>query len=107
MREAIYKGTTRPAMKWGVPLLALVGVFMPAIVIAVWCAVIVSLSAAAFAAVALVALFVWIRALTRRDDQRLHQALLWAQLQHASRNRALWRARSYSPLLGRRRLHVR
>ena len=28
MREPIYKGATRPAMKWGVPLMALIAIFI-------------------------------------------------------------------------------
>lgn len=95
MREAIYKGATRPAMKWGIPLVVLVGVFMPAIVVATWAATFGSLWVAIATAALLAPLFLWMRLTTHRDDQRLLQMLLWFRLQHLNPNRNLWGARSY------------
>lgn len=97
MREAIYKGATRPALKFGVPLPALVGVFMPALVLAAWLGTLVHAGWAVVILAALVPLYAWMRWTTRRDDQRLHQMALRWQLQRLNRNRTLWRgARSYS-----------
>ncbi len=101
MREAIYKGATRPAMKWGVPLLALVCVFMPAVVISVWLTLYVSAWAALAIGVILVPAYVLMRRLTAQDDQHLRQAVLAARLLLSQRNARLWHARSYAPFTTR------
>ena len=46
MQEPIFPGASRPPMKWGVPLMAIVAVFMPAAVLSIWLGVIVSWLAA-------------------------------------------------------------
>lgn len=97
MHEAIYKGATRPAMKWGVPLVALVGVFMPAIVAGVWLTLYVTTWSALVVAAVLVPAFVGMRHLTARDDQRLRQTWLALRLWLACRNAGLWGVRSYAP----------
>jgi type IV secretory pathway VirB3-like protein len=86
-------------MKWGVPLMALVALFMPAAVLSVWLGVIVS----GWAAAALVALsaagFVWMRRVTTHDDHRLAQAWMSLRLSLRNANRTLrGRVRSYSPV---------
>lgn len=95
MREAIYKGATRPAMKWGVPLLALVLVFMPAVVIGAWGGTLVSPWIAILVTVVIVPLYFWMRWVTRRDDQRLMQMLMRLRLAQLNPNSALWGGRSY------------
>jgi len=103
VREVVYKGATRPAMKWGVPLMALVGIFMPCIVIAGWGAGLVSIWIAPAMAAVLVPLYAWMRYVTYRDDQRLLQMILRMKLLIANPNRRLWKARSYTPHLMRKR----
>jgi type IV secretion system protein VirB3 len=103
VREAIYKGATRPAMKWGVPLMALVAIFMPCIVVAAWGAGLVSIWIAPAMAAVLVPLYAWMRYVTYRDDQRLLQIILRMKLLVANPNRRLWMARSYTPHLMRKR----
>jgi len=96
MREPIYKGATRPAMKWGIPLMALVAVFMPTIVVGVWAAILVSWLVAPAILIAVVPAYAWMRWVTYSDDQRLHQMLLKIKLNWLNGNRRLWTARSYS-----------
>ena len=103
MREAIYKGATRPPMKWGVPLVALVGLFMPAIVALFWAMFLanrrfggsVGTSIMVIGIAVLVTLFMWMRQVTARDDQRLNQTIKAWKLRLANRNRALFGFRSY------------
>lgn len=103
MREVIYKGATRPPMKWGVPLIALVALCMPGVVLSVWLGL---GSMLVFGRIGLVALliglaitaagFAWMRWTTARDDQRLHQLLKSWRLARLNRNRALFgHCRSY------------
>jgi type IV secretion system protein VirB3 len=97
MNEAVYKGATRPAMKWGVPLMTLVLIFMPGIVLAFWGGYLISVWAVPCIVVPLVPLYAWMRFITYRDDQRLLQMVLRARLVWSNPNRTLWKARSYSP----------
>lgn len=97
MREVIYKGATRPPMKWGVPLMALVALCMPGVVLSVWLGLGAML---VYGRIGLVALavglgvtaigFAWMRWATARDDQRLHQLLKSWHLTRLNRNRALF-----------------
>ena len=96
MREPIYKGATRPAIKWGVPLMALVAVFMPTIVLGAWGAILVSWVIAPVVAIVLLPLYAWMRWVTYHDDQRLLQMILKVKLLVANPNRRMWTARSYS-----------
>ena len=96
MREPIYKGATRPAMKWGVPLMALIAIFMPAIVLGAWGTALVDLRVAPAVGVILVPLYAWMRYVTYKDDQRLLQLILRFKMNRLNPNRHLWRSRSYS-----------
>ena len=99
MREPIFPGASRPPMKWGVPLMALVALFMPGAVLALWLGVLVSwwLFAAVLLACALG--FVWMRKVTTHDDHRLMQAWMSIRLSLRHPNRHLRDgARSYSPV---------
>ncbi len=96
MREPIYKGATRPAMKWGVPLMALIAIFMPAIVLGAWGATLIDLRVAPAVAIILVPLYGWMRYVTYKDDQRLLQLILRFKMNRLNPNRHLWQSRSYS-----------
>jgi type IV secretion system protein VirB3 len=99
MREPIFPGASRPPMKWGVPLMALVALFMPAFVAVMWLGLLLSWWLAAPVALAAALSFWWMRRTTVRDDQRLHQQ--WLRLKLALRQpnrRARCGVRSYSPL---------
>ncbi len=106
MHEAVYKGATRPAMKWGVPLITLVAIFMPSIVLAFWGGWFISILLPPCVLAGLVPLYSWMRWVTYKDDQRLLQMVLRARLVLANPNRRLWNARSYTPHLMRKPSHV-
>ena len=99
MREPIFPGASRPPMKWGVPLMALVALFMPSFVAVIWLGILVSWWAALPLVLAATAGFVWMRHVTARDDHRLAQQ--WLRLKLALRNpnrRLRGGVRSYAPL---------
>ena len=100
-QEAIYKGATRPAMKFGVPLIPLVVLFGAAMLLILWGGLLVSWWIAAGVVAALAPALGWMRFVTRRDDQRFRQLFVAAKLRLRDRNRRLWRLRSYSPHLYR------
>ena len=96
MREPIYKGATRPALKWGVPLMALIVIFMPVIVVGAWGAILVNWWIAPVVPAILAPLYGWMRWVTTKDDQRLLQLILRLKLNRLNPNRGLWKARSYA-----------
>lgn len=95
--EVIYKGATRPAMKFGVPLQPLVTLCGGGMLAALWGGALFSWWIAAVVLVLLAPTLLWMRAVTAIDDQRLHQLLLLLRLRLNDRNHQLWRARSYCP----------
>ena len=99
--EAIYKGATRPAMKLGIPLVPLVGLFGTCMLIVMWGGVLVSWWIALAAVLALLPALAWMRFVTSKDDQRFRQMFVALKLHPHDRNRRLWRARSYAPTLYR------
>ena len=96
-QEAIYKGATRPAMKFGIPLVPLVVLLGTAMLVILWGGLLVSWWVAAFAIVAVAPALGWMRFVTRRDDQRFRQIFVASKLRLRDRNRRFWHARSYSP----------
>ena len=99
--EAIYKGTTRPAMKLGVPLLPLVVLFGGSMLLIMWGGVLISWWAALAVVMAAVPTLLWMCCITSNDDQRLRQMFVALKLRLHDRNRRLWHARSYAPNLFR------
>lgn len=99
--EAIYKGATRPAMKLGIPLVPLVILFGTAMLLIMWGGVLVSwwISLGVLSAIAPVLL--WMRFVTRQDDQRFRQMFVLLKLRLHDRNHRFWQARSYAPTLYR------
>lgn len=99
--EAIYKGATRPAMKYGIPLVPLIVVFGATMVLSIWGVTLVGWwTAPLLFTVALPALG-WMRYVTAKDDQRFRQMFVAAKLRLHDRNQRLWKARSYAPNLYR------
>src|SRR6476620_11052600 len=94
-REAIYKGATRPAMKFGVPLVPLGMLFV------LWGGLLLSWWIAAGVVGAILPALTWMRFVTTKDDQRFLQVFLSLKLRLHDRNRALWNARRYSPSIYR------
>ncbi|MFM2057443.1 MAG: Type secretion system protein virB3 [Pseudomonadota bacterium] len=98
MREAIYKGATRPAIVAGVPLLPALGLIGLGGVLGAWGAFLLSAWCLVGAAAVVIPGIAWMRAVTRRDDQRVRQFWLQWLLLRRHPNRRLWRCRSYAPL---------
>ncbi|NRF71367.1 VirB3 family type IV secretion system protein [Aquincola sp. S2] len=96
MREAIYKGATRPAMKAGVPLIPIVVVLMPIALVTLWVGSLVSPWAFLVGVSLDGAVYLWMRSVTARDDQRLTQWFKALKLNHLNSNRRLFGLRSYS-----------
>jgi type IV secretion system protein VirB3 len=101
MREAIYKGATRPAMKFGIPLVPLVILFGTGMLLIMWGGALLSWWIAVAVLVSFVPALVWMRFVTRKDDQRFRQIFVAAKLRVHDRNRRFWHARSYAPNLYR------
>lgn len=99
--EAIYKGATRPAMKLGIPLVPLVILFGSGMLLIMWGGVLVSWWIALGVLSAIVPLLLWMRFVTRKDDQRFWQMFLLLKLRWHDRNRRFWQGRSYAPTLYR------
>ena len=100
-REAIYKGATRPAMKFGIPLVPLVVLFGGGMLVIVWGGLLLSWWIAAGVVAAALPALAWMRFVTGKDDQRFRQLFVATKLQLHDRNRRFWHARSYAPTLYR------
>jgi type IV secretion system protein VirB3 len=98
-REAIYKGATRPAMKFGVPLVPLVALFGTGMLLVLWGGLLISWWIAAGVVGVIVPALAWMRFVTAKDDQRFLQVFLVLKLRLHDRNRSFWHARSYSPTI--------
>ncbi|SHJ40602.1 type IV secretion system protein VirB3 [Paraburkholderia terricola] len=102
LKDPVFKGCTRPAMLWDVPLVpALItggGMLIPAI----W-----ALLASPQLGVAILFLkipvFVVMRMVTRHDDQRLAQYALRLRMRSQQANRRFWGTHAYTPVRLKRR----
>ena len=99
LREAIYKGATRPAMKFGIPLVPLVILFGGGMLLIMWGGTLISWWVAVAVLASFVPALAWMRFVTRKDDQRFRQIFVATKLWHHDRNRRFWHARSYAPNL--------
>jgi type IV secretion system protein VirB3 len=88
-------------MKLGIPLVPLVVLIGVTGLVVLWGGLLVSGWIAVVALGLALPALVWMRWITRLDDQRFRQMALLLRLQLADHNRRLWRARSYSPTLYR------
>lgn len=97
LSEPIYKGATRPAMKFGIPLVPMVLLFGAGMLAMVWGGTLFSWWVVPAVLLVVGPTAAWMRITTRTDDQRLRQVFLATKLRLANKNRRLWRARSYTP----------
>jgi type IV secretion system protein VirB3 len=103
-QDPIYKGCTRPPLMWGVPLMPLVMMLMPGMLVGI-------LGLAYLLPASLVAMFVsvsawvWMRSVTKKDDQRLLQFFLRLRLRSRQKNTRYWGCASYAPMVYFRRNH--
>ena len=104
IRDPIFKGCTRPAMLAGIPMQWMLLVTGAALLVAPW--LLYGLHPVAlFVEMALyLPLVLWMRATTRRDDQRLRQiAMRGVMRARQIGSRSHWGAVSYAPLRYKRR----
>nr|WP_255490448.1 VirB3 family type IV secretion system protein [Duganella sp. SG902] len=99
MQDPFFRGCTRPAMLVGVPLVAMVPITCAFMLLGVWSAFLISGYVLLLLALLYLRLIVALRAITRKDDQRLRQLWLRARMRalHGA-NRLRWGAYSYGPL---------
>jgi type IV secretion system protein VirB3 len=97
-RDPVFKGATRPAVVFGVPILAFVLVAGTHLLLGMWLLMLVGpfwlfvvLCAGAIELLAL-------RLLSRYDPHRVNQTLLWASAWRWRRNRSTWGAHAMAPL---------
>jgi type IV secretion system protein VirB3 len=102
LKDPVFKGCTRPAMLWGVPLVAFLLVGGAMLIPAIW-ALLMRPPVGVGMLVLMIPVFVAMRAVTKRDDQRLRQLALRLQMTLRQRNRAFWGARAYTPIRFKRR----
>lgn len=98
VQEDIFKGATRPAMKFGIPLVPLVVIFGLTMLVILWGGTLVSWWIAPLVLGGVIPVLVWMRLVTKKDDQRLRQMFLRIKLAAAQRNRKFWHARTYAPV---------
>ena len=108
MIETVFKGATRPPMKFGVPLVPLVVLLLPGFIVGMWLSTMVDWRFAPAIFGSLTIAYVWMRIVTSRDDQRLTQMVMKLKLTARNPNRVLRDgARSYAPVGYRGSCHVR
>lgn len=97
MREAIYKGATRPPMLFGIPLIPFILVSGFTALVSIWGAVLLSKWIAIVAIPCAFSLLMWMRHMSAKDDQRLRQLMLKLKLHMRAKNLRIWKCRSYAP----------
>ncbi|WP_454805969.1 type IV secretion system protein VirB3 [Paraburkholderia fungorum] len=102
LRDPVFKGCTRPAMLWGVPLVPFLMVGGGILIPAIW-ALLASPPVGVGIVLLLIPVFVTMRSITRHDDQRLAQYALCARMAIRQRNRRFWGAHAYVPVRVKRR----
>lgn len=102
LKDPVFKGCTRPAMLWGVPLVAFLLVGGAMLIPAIW-ALLVRPPIGVALLFLMIPVFVSMRVVTKRDDQRLHQLALRWRLVLTQRNRGFWNAHAYAPIRFKRR----
>jgi len=96
MREAIYKGATRPAVWAGVPLVPFIIASGLAATLAMYGLILIGLLATVPIALVYAPLVGWMRHVTKKDDQRLRQLMLRLRLGSGARAKVWGGARSFA-----------
>ena len=104
MRELIYKGATRPAVTMGVPLVPFILATAAAAMFGMYALILIGPWAALPVVLTYLPLMVWMRQVTKKDDQRLRQILLRLRLGAVVGTKVWGGARSFAQveLRGRR-----
>lgn len=96
-RDPLFKGCTRPAMKFGVPLVPLAAVSVVVIILSVWTTI--------FFTATLVPIILTMRQIAKSDDQQfrlLGLKLLFRGVNY-NHNAKFWKASAYSPFAFKKR----
>jgi type IV secretion system protein VirB3 len=101
-KDPVFKGCTRPAMLWGVPLVAFLMVGGGMLIPAIW-ALLASPPLGVAILFLMIPVFVSMRVIARHDDQRLAQYLLRLRLMLRQGNRRFWGGHAYVPVRFKRR----
>ncbi|RZF31232.1 conjugal transfer protein TraD [Paraburkholderia sp. UYCP14C] len=102
LRDSIFKGCTRPAMLWGVPLVSFLVIGGGMLIPAIW-ALLASPPLGVAILFLMIPVFVAMRMITRYDDQRLAQYSLRTRMVLRQGNRRFWGTHAYVPVLLKRR----
>jgi len=102
LKDPVFKGCTRPAMLWGVPLVSALMVGGGMLIPAIW-ALLASPPVGVGILLLMIPVFVAMRVITRNDDQRLAQLALLLRIGLRQRNRRFWGAHAYVPVRLKRR----
>lgn len=102
LNDPVFKGCTRPAMLWGVPLVSALMVGGGMLIPAIW-ALLASPPVGVGILLLMIPVFVAMRVITRNDDQRLAQLALLLRIGLRQRNRRFWGAHAYVPVRLKRR----
>ncbi|RQS69182.1 conjugal transfer protein TraD [Burkholderia sp. Bp8963] len=102
LKDPVFKGCTRPAMLWGVPLVPLLTIGGGMLIPAIW-ALLASPPLGVSMLLLMIPVFVAMRVNTRYDDQRLAQYALRIRMARRQRNRRFWGAHAYVPIRLKRR----
>jgi type IV secretion system protein VirB3 len=102
LKDPVFKGCTRPAMLWGVPLVSALMVGGGMLIPAIW-ALLASPPVGMGILLLMIPVFVAMRVITRNDDQRLAQLVLRLRIGLRQRNRRFWGAHAYVPVRLKRR----
>ncbi|MDS0858628.1 VirB3 family type IV secretion system protein [Burkholderia pseudomultivorans] len=97
LKDPVFKGCTRPAMLWGVPLVPFLMVGGGMLIPAIW-ALLASPPLGVAILFLMIPVFVAMRVVTRHDDQRLAQYALRARMVLRQRNRRFWGVCAYAPV---------
>jgi type IV secretion system protein VirB3 len=102
LKDPVFKGCTRPALLWGVPLVPVLMVGAGMLIPAIW-ALLTSPPLGVGILLLMIPVFVAMRVITRNDDQRLAQLALRLRMIRRQRNRRFWGAHAYVPVRLKRR----
>jgi type IV secretion system protein VirB3 len=103
LKDSVFKGCTRPAMLWGVPLVPFLMVGGSMLIPAIW-TLLVSPPLGVAMLFLIAPVFVSMRVITRHDDQRLTQYRLRLRMMFRQANRWFWGAHAYMPIRLKRRV---
>jgi len=102
LKDPVFKGCTRPAMLWGVPLVPFLAIGGGMLIPAIW-ALLVTPPLGVAILFLMIPVFVAMRVMTRHDDQRLAQYALRVRMKLRQGNRRFWGVHTYVPVLLKRR----